>query len=203
MGHPVMRTCATSALAVLVVALSCVAGAPAAQADRGPRFTVTVDRHVVRGGERFTSTATATTECAWILEWGGDRRTTSARTLVATYSAPEVTRPTRIPLHATCFYAVSGNPRTNDRAGTNASVASGSTQRVTVTVPPSWRHTVVITVLPPSSAVSPPTSGGGPGHPGAGIPNMGGPALWALLAGICAVLLGGLAVRTSPRRVSI
>jgi hypothetical protein len=201
-GKLVMRKHASFALGVLVAVCVCVGLAPAAQADPGPAFTLTVDRHVIHSGERFTATATATTGCDWVLEWNGDRRVEDARTSVATYLAPQVSRPTRIALHVTCFYVPSRGQRSEGRGRSTAFTAEGPSQLVTVTVPPSWRRSLVITVLPPGSAVSPPGAGGGFGHPGGSLANTGGPALWALIAGLGAVLVGSAAVRTSPRRLS-
>lgn len=198
MGNRAIRTCGASALVAL---LACAGLASPAQADRGPAFALTVDRHPIHSGEPFTATATATTRCAWILEFDGDRRTADARTLVTTYTAPPVSRPTKVPLHGTCFHDPSRGRSSSDRGGT-VPLSDGSGQRIAVTVPPSWRQTLVITVLPPSSAVSPPGSGGGPGHAGGGLPHTGGPALWILLTGLGAVLVGGAAVRNSPRRLS-
>jgi hypothetical protein len=187
-----MRSRASSVLVVLVAVAACVGLGPTAQAGSGPAFRVTVDHPSVRSGQRLTATATATTSCDWVLEWNGDRRVDHARASAATWSAPQVSRPTRIPLHATCFYTSSAPSRHRGVAA-----GGGAGQRVTVRVPPSWRHTLVVTVLPASSVVSPPTAAGGP-HPGGTLPGTGGPALWLLLTGLGAVLVGGAAVRVRP-----
>lgn len=189
-----MTRCVSFALVALIATFSYLAIAPAA-AQRGPTFTLSVDRHVVHSGESFTATAVAPGECAWILEWDGDRRTSKATRVVATYTAPQVTRPTRVPLDGTCFYDLA-----RDRAGKNRSTTpshgSGSAQRLMVTVPPKWTDTVAITVLPAGTAVSPPALAGGPGDTG-GLPSTGGPALEPLLAGLTAVALGAAVALTS------
>jgi hypothetical protein len=182
---------------MLVCALACIGLPPDALADGGGSFTLKVDRHAVRSGEAFTASATAPTTCQWLLEWNGDRRVGAGRALAASYTAPQVTRPTRITLHGTCFYSSSGAQRHGSSA---RSATSGASQRVTVTVPPSWRHSEVITVLPPGGAVSPPASSGG-GHHGDGLPGTGGPALAVLIAALCALLAGSAAVRASTHRL--
>jgi hypothetical protein len=201
-GKHVKRASASCALGVLVSVLVSIGLAPAALAEGGRRFALSVDRHVIHSGEHFTATATATYTCQWMLEWNGDRRVRSGRTFTAAYTAPAVTRPTRIPLHGTCFYSPSEGRRIDVGGNRAVGTARGMAQSITVTVPPSWRHTVVVTVLPPGAAVSPPASGGGSAHPGGVIPNTGGPALLVLLAALGAVLVGSAMVRTSSRRVS-
>jgi hypothetical protein len=184
------------ALVVLVAVGACVGLGPSAQADSLPAFRLTVDRHVLHSGQSVTATATTTTRCDWLLEWNGDRHVEHARTSTATWTAPQVSRPTMIPVHATCFYA-SGAARPDA-----APRATGPGQRVAVTVPPSWRRTLVVTVLPRGSEVSAPGTVGGAGHPGGGLPGTGGPALWILFAGLGAVFVGSATVRSSPRRLA-
>jgi hypothetical protein len=185
---------------MLVVAAAGVGLAPA-QADADPRFSLSVDSRAVRGGQPLTVTGASTTRCAWLLEWNGERRIARDRAaFTASFTAPRVTRPTRLPVQGTCFYDV---PATRGQHGPRGNPrAPGSTSRSTlvVRVPPSWRHTVVVTVLPAGVAVSAPGTAGGPGHPSGGLPGTGGPALWLLLAGIGAVLAGGAVVRVRPPR---
>lgn len=170
----------------LALVLASLGPAVSAQADSGPRFKIRVDRHAVRGGEMLTATATATTSCTWVLEWSGARRVGHGDAFETSFVAPVVSRPTRILLHGTCFYT---DPRpANSSAGGN----------FVVSVPPSWRHDVGITVLPPGASVSPPQAAGGPGHAGGsggGLSGTGGPALAALLAGLVLVVTGSLLVR--------
>jgi len=199
-----MRKLRSLALVVLVALVGGIDFAPTAQADRGPTFTLTVDRHVVHSGEQFTASAGATSECDWLLEWNGDRRVQKVRRLVTTYTAPAVSGPTRIPLHATCFYAPTGSARGGNRDVTSVTGIGRTAERITVTVPQAWRHTLMVTVLPPRSAVSPPESGAGTVKPGGNLPLTGGPPLWALLAGVGTVLIGRLTARvarTTPRRM--
>jgi hypothetical protein len=195
-GRHAMKKRAAFGCVVLIAALGSVGFATAAQADPDARFELTVDRHVVHGGEQFTATATANVGCDWVLEWNGDRRVKATRVLVATYTAPPVSRITRIPLHSTCFYDPPSAQRSSARDTSPAAWDHATTQRLTVTVPPSWRRTIVITVLPRGSAVSPPDIGGGLTN-GGGLANTGGPMLWLLLVGLGSVLTGAVAVRTS------
>jgi hypothetical protein len=168
----------------VVLALVSIALAPASQAEPGPRFRLAVDRHAVHAGERLTATATATTDCTWLLEWNGERRSQVSRTLATSFVAPAVSRPTRITLHGTCFH--------------HGTRPAGSSARgnLAAFVPPSWTHTEVVTVLPPGAVVSPPHASGGPGHPGA-LPGTGGPALLTVLAGLVLVATGSVLVRRS------
>lgn len=194
-----MRRGLTFALVALVTTLAGVAIAPAARAVRGPTFALTVDRHVVHGGESFTATAVGRAECAWILQWDGDRRASKAARMVATFTAPQVTRPTKVPLDGTCFHDAARNRAGEDR-GATTSRRSGSAQRLLVTVPTKWTHTVVITVLPAGTTVSPPASAGSGAGDAGGLPGTGGPALEPLVAGIIAVLAGAATALTSRGR---
>jgi hypothetical protein len=192
------KRCASVALTMLTVAIACLGLAPA-HADADPRFSLSVDSRAVRGGQLLTVTGASTTRCAWLLEWNGERRIGRDRAaFTGSFTAPQVTRPTRLPVQGTCFYDL---PTTRaQRGGQGDTRPPGSTSRSTlvVRIPPSWRHTIVVTVLPPGSEVSAPGSGGGPGHPGGlpgGLPGTGGPALWALIAGLGALLVGTATLR--------
>jgi len=197
-----MKRFASFGLVVLVAVLACVGPVPASQADSDHRFKLTVDRHALRSGQRLTVTASAPTRCVWLLEWHGDRRHVEGSVFTTTYIAPQVSRPTRIPLHGTCFYNEPAGART---APTSAAAASNrSALTITVTVPPSWRQTVVVTVVPPGGTVSPPHQGAGsPGTGGGGLPNTGGPMFWLLIAGLASLIAGGTAAsRSRPEPAS-
>lgn len=198
-----MKTFASFGLVVVLAVLGSLGFAPTAQADPPPKAKLSVSRHVLYSDQKFTATATANTTCDWVLEWNGDRRHQVATTLTATYTAPRVTRVTKIPLRGTCFPRQPSAPPREARAPKAAAAGSGASQRLTVIVPNSWKHTITITVLPPGSAVSPPDDGNGtPPNNGGELPDTGGPALWLLVAGLWAVLAGAVAVRSSPRRAT-
>ncbi len=180
----------------LIVLVGVLALSFPAQADSASRFALKVDRKVLFSGERFTATGTSRTDCDWVLEWNGERRTGDPRRVTATFTAPSVTRLTKIPLKARCFYAAPAPPRSTGPTG----VRGGVSQRLTVTVPPSWTKTITITVLPTGSAVSPP--GGNGNGTGGVLPNTGGPQHWPLALGLGAVLLGSLVVRRAARQQS-
>jgi hypothetical protein len=152
-----------------------------------------------------TVTGTSSTTCTWLLEWNGERRIGRDRAaFTSSFLAPQVSRPTRIPLQGTCFYdSPASRPQHGSDPRDTQPPSSTSRSTFVVRIPPRWRHTVVVTVLPPRSAVSAPGTTGGPGHPGGGLPGTGGPALWLLLTGLGAVLVGSVAVRTSPRRLGV
>jgi len=162
--------------------LAVIGFAPAAQAYPEVIIDLTVNRTVLYGGETFTATATSNVDCDWTLEWNGDSRDKSASQLfVTTYTAPAVTKITKIPLHGTCVYNLpdGATPVTGKMA---ARTAAGPLT--------TWKRTIMITVLPQGSAVSP---------PGDDLPNTGGPNLWILLAGL-ALVGTGTAVTLRTRR---
>ncbi|HSV39449.1 MAG TPA: hypothetical protein VLI04_11890 [Nocardioidaceae bacterium] len=173
---------------ILVAVLAWAGLVPAANA--GEHHHVTVDRHQLRGGQSLTVTATSTSECAWVLEWNGARQAKVARVLVATFSAPAVSQRARIPLHATCFMTHSKFRTTGAHPKPSASGSGTTAQYLRVTVPPSWRHTIPITVLPSETGVLPDETG---------LPGTGGPPLWLLLTGL-GTLLGGVGLTTRRSR---
>jgi len=174
----------------LVVLISLLALAFPARADSAAQFALKVDRKVLFSDEQFTATATSKIDCDWILEWNGERKHADTRRLSATFTAPTVTRVTKIPLKGRCFYAPPAQPK----PGRAAAVRGGASQRIQVTVPPSWTRTIVITVLPAGSAVNPPDDGGSE------LPDTGGPDRWLLIVGLGAVLAGAVTVREAARR---
>jgi LPXTG-motif cell wall-anchored protein len=171
-------------VAALVGLLAVIGLAPAAQAYPEVIIDLTVNRTVLYGGETFTATATSNVDCDWTLEWNGDSRDKNAsQEFITTYTAPDVTEITKIPLHGTCVYELpeGATPVTGRQA---ARTAAGP--MVT------WKRTIMITVLPRGSAVSP---------PGDDLPNTGGPDLWILLAGLALVGAGTAVTLRSRRKV--
>jgi LPXTG-motif cell wall-anchored protein len=193
-----MKRFGSFGVTALFAVLTCFALAPSAHAaraypDAGPTFDLRVNRHLLYGGQRLVATATASVSCTWLLEWNGDRRPRTGKTFTTTYVAPAVTRLTRIPLHGTCFYDQQ-RARQHRAPARAATSATSTAEAIMVEVPPHWQQTIVITVLPPGSAVSPPI--GGHPHPGGtGLPNTGGPSRWILLTGLGVLLAGSVVVR--------
>ena len=163
-------------LGALIAALAILGFFTPAQAYPEVSINLTVDRQVIYGGESFTATASSNgTTCTWSLEWAHRVRHGESSTgtpFTTTYKAAQVKKTTKIPLHGTCSYS--------DNA------------RGTAT----WQETIMITVLPRRTAVSPPTGGGS----GTGMPNTGGPNVVFLIGGLVLLLSGATAVTVARRR---
>lgn len=131
-------------VAAVGLLLALVLLATSASAGPAPAFEVALDRHALRSGQLLTATASSTRPCEWVLEWNGTRQHAIGTRFVATFTAPPVTRPRRIPLHALCVYGdpprrTTGSPparRTRDRS------------TIVVTVPDNWQDTIDVNVLP-------------------------------------------------------
>lgn len=179
----------TSLGVVLIAFLGAMTSPAIAAPEAQGGFRVAVDRSTLHSGQVLTATGRYSGSCSWIIEWNNERRSTKAKRIVATFVAPKVTKATQIPLRATCFY-VSKAPARPARPlpSVRPNVAA---QRIVVSVPPSFRQTMTITVLPAGAIVSPPHHPGG----GGGLPNTGGPDLWILLAGIATLLVGASMTR--------
>ena len=182
MGILVKKVLSLVVAAVLGL-LATIGLAPAAQAYPEVIIDLSVNRTVLYGGQTFTATATSNVDCDWTLEWNGDSRDKNAsQNFVTTYTAPAVTQITKIPLHGTCVYTLpdGATPVTGRHA---ARAAAGPLV--------TWKRTIMITVLPRGSAVSP---------PGSNLPNTGGPDLWILLAGLSLVGAGAAVTLRSRRK---
>jgi LPXTG-motif cell wall-anchored protein len=178
----VFKKLASFSATVVVGLVAAIGFAPSAQAYPEVVINISVGRTVVFGLHDFTAVASANVTCNWTLEWNGVTRTRAGhKTFTTTFRAPNVSRVTRIPLHATCVYTVPSGAR----AVTSRTTATTASQAT-------WRRTIVITVLPARGTVTPPSQGG--------IPNTGGPDLWILLAGLGLVATGGAVVVRSKRR---
>lgn len=153
--------------------------APAAQAYPEVVIDLEVNHNVRYGGEKFTATASANVDCDWTLEWNGDSRDKGqAKNFTTTYTAPQVAKVTKIPLHGTCDYLLPDG-------------ATPVTGRAAAGPMTTWNRTIVITVLPRGSAVSSPGDGE--------LPNTGGPNLWLVVAGL-GLVAGGSAVVIRTKR---
>ncbi|MCX6397076.1 MAG: hypothetical protein NTV23_11365 [Propionibacteriales bacterium] len=188
------------ALAAFLVAFLAALALPPDTAAAAPQGTlrtgdvvVTVNRPAIRSGGALVVTGSARTSCAWIIEWNGERRTTTGRQVVSRFVAPDVRRPTRLPVRATCFSVTDPPPRTPP-----AAAGRPAAERTHVAVPSVVRDTLNVVVLPTGS-VSPP--GPGDGDAGNGLPGTGGPARWLLWAGAAALLAGVGLVLGRPQRL--
>lgn len=186
-----MKTLASLGVVILVVVMAVSVAPASGVAQASAPFKVSVDRTTLRSGQTLTATGRADRLCAWIIDWNNERRSASARRIVATFVAPQVETRTRIPLRGTCFYA--STPPRPVPAPTPTPSRSGSTaQRVTVVVPKSFNEVLTITVLPAHSVSPPgPDDDGGSG----GLPGTGGPDLWILLAGLATLLVGASLIK--------
>ncbi len=165
-----------AAFAALVAVLAIVGSQSPAQAYPEISIGLSVNRDVLYSGQDFTATAHANVTCSWDLEWNGVVRKADEHPnvdFVTTYTAPKVTKVTKIPLHGTCVYDAAETPTA---ARTTAA----------------WQRTIVITVLPRGSAVSPPV--------GSDLPNTGGPSKLFLAGGLVLLLSGAIAVTVARRR---
>jgi LPXTG-motif cell wall-anchored protein len=162
------------AFAALIAGLAVLAFSTPAQAYPDVTIDLKVNRSTLYGGQKFTATASSTgTTCNWTVEWNNRVRlgtSSDASRFRTTFTAPAVTRVTKIPLHGTCVYSTSGT-------------------RGAVT----WARTIMITVLPPSTAVSPPSGS-------SDLPNTGGPNMLFLVGGLVLLASGATAVTVARRR---
>jgi hypothetical protein len=169
------------ALTALVAVLAIVGSSSPAQAYPERKFDLSVNRSVLYGGQTFTATAIGNVTCDWTLAWNGDSREAARepnKSFKTTYTAPNVSKVTKIPLRGTCAYDLDETPvEPNFRS--------------TVT-PAVWTQKIIITVLPRNAAVSPP--GGGD------LPSTGGPDWRVLAGGLVLLVSGATAVIVARRR---
>lgn len=167
-----------------LIALLAAAGlAPAAHAYPDANINLTVNRQVLYGGETFTATGTSDVSCDWHLSWNDVVRTgqgSEGSPYRTTYTAPAVTKVTKIPLHGTCTYTQPTARQAAARAPRSSAVSA------------TWERTIMITVLPQASAVLPPTA--------SDLPNTGGPNFLFFLAGVGLLMVGASAVVMARRR---
>ena len=180
------------AAGALAAGLAVLGPVAPAQAYPETSIDVTVSSSVVHSGESFTVTAKSdNTTCSWTLRWDKAVRTGTSSTgspFTTSFTAPQVKKQQKIPLHATCQY---------DDPGSN--VRGSQT----------WQRTIVITVLGSDTSVAPPKShsgsGGSAGAAGPGgslLPNTGGPRLLIALGGLVLLVSGATAVSVSRRRAA-
>lgn len=165
-----------AAFAAFVAVLAILGAQSPAQAYPEVSISLSVDRDVLYGGQDFTATAKGNVTCDWDVAWNDTVRNAHEAPNVAfntTFTAPKVTKVTKIPLRGTCMYDAAEQPT--------------ATRTTTA-----WQRTIVITVLPRSSAVSPPV--------GSDLPSTGGPNKLFLLGGLGLLLAGATAVTVARRR---
>lgn len=192
------RRTAFGLLGVVLLALLAPVAAVAPVGAATPELALSVSRDTVYAGQDFVAAGRSDVACDWILTWNGQRKTAQdARLVRAGFEAPPVTRKTRIRLHATCFAAGPGVQR--PALPTPPAPRSGASQTVRAAVAPVRRASLVVTVLPLRDIVNPPGENPPGTNPGT-LPNVGGPALWLLVAGALLTLAGAESVRRSRRR---
>jgi LPXTG-motif cell wall-anchored protein len=165
---------AVAAFAALLVTLGF---SSAAQAYPEVQTSLTASKLTVNGGDAFSATASANVDCAWTVSWNGEERTSGGTKFVASYTAPTVTKITKVPVTATCAY-----------------VATDSSGRASA-VPTVRERELTITVLPTASAAA-----AAPSQNSADLPNTGGPNRVFLLSGLVLLLAGATAVTVARRR---
>ena len=180
-----MKKYAVSCVVALLALLAAIGFATPASAYPDVTIDLTAKPQVLYGGQTFRATGSANVDCDWTLEWNGETRTgssTSGSPFSTVYTAPDVTKVTKIPLHGTCAYL---DPTTRSSAQRSAARAAAT--------PATWTRTIIITVLPRGQA-APPTDNG------TDLPNTGGPNIAFLLGGLGLLLLGATAVTVARRR---
>lgn len=187
-------------LLLLAALVLCLGSTVVADASPVPTVKLAVDRKLLVSGETVVASARASANCSWLITWGAAKQVRTGRVASATFTAPVVTRPTRLPLRARCF-VLPAAPAASVPAAPERAVRTGGTQRLVVTVPASGEDTVTVTVLPPGNGVVSPPSDGGVSPGGDGLPDAGGPGRALLVAGLASLLGGVLAVRYARRSV--
>lgn len=187
------------AFAVLIAGLAILGFTAPAQAYPDAQINLTVNRDTLYSGQKFEATASSdSTTCDWTLEWNGtvqQGQSSPHHDFKTSFTAPQVSQDTTIPLRGTCRYQAA-----NGRGTATA------------------ERTVMITVRPARSEVSPPNSASangpkssvaGPSSSVAGpkssasgsdLPNTGGPNMVFLLGGLVLLLAGATAVTVSRRK---
>lgn len=163
------------AFATLIAGLAILGYSTPAQAYPDVSIDLKVNRSTLYAGQDFTATASSSgTTCSWTVDWNDRVRlgtSSGANRFRTTFTAPQVSEVTKIPLHGTCVSS------------------TGTSSRGAAT----WARTITITVLPPSAAVSPPIAG-------ADLPSSGGPNLLFLVGGLVLLASGATAVTVARRR---
>jgi LPXTG-motif cell wall-anchored protein len=171
-----MKKLATLCVAAMVAALLVLGTAPGASAYPDLGCDVTVDRQTVSPGDRFTATgsltgADTTKPVRWTFRWNGVTTVRTGATAKATFTAPKSKKGRVIRLTGEAQASVDGVDRT-------------CTRHLDITV------TGVVVSAPGDVA----------GSGSSGLPSTGGPAFWALVAGLALLLAGAGAVVGSRRR---
>lgn len=188
------------ALAGLVLALGgsliILASALPAQAYPELTFEAHTDRLEVGFNDDLVTHSQSSVTCEWTHEWDGKKKKSTGKTADFTWSAPQVTKPTVMPVTFTCAYS----------SATGGGKAAPTAQ--------AWTKSVNVTVLPAGSAqrtagqaaVQSAEQGAGPAAAAAApqvagvLPNTGGPNMLVLSGGVVLLLLGGAAAWFARRR---
>jgi hypothetical protein len=130
------------------------------------------DHEVVRSGDTFTVTAASNVGCNWELTWNNDERAGSAAQFEATFTAPDVTKISKLPLQGVCTYA--------DPSKTARAAASSP-------------HELTITVLPVANGTAAHSNA-------ASLAGTGGPDQMVLLSGVVLLFAGATVAMVARRR---
>lgn len=178
------------ALAVSLVGIS------AAQAYPTPVFKLSLNRHVVYGGDSFAVTVTSSVECTtWKVDFLGQSRSGhNVKTFAATFVTPKVKKKETRQVTAICTYSAAVGA-----AGTAIRITAASSGRLRAAVtilPRTGTGTGTATGTGNNSGSTPTTSN----DSGSGLPNTGGPAFWIILLALVLVIGGGVAMVRNRRR---
>lgn len=181
------------ALAGLALALggSFVVMGPVLPAQAYPEITFDADvNHVqVSASDDLITHSEASVECDWTHEWGGKQQKGKGRTKDSTWSVPDVSEPTLMPVTFTCVYERSSG-------GKAAPTTATWTRTIDVTVVP--RGTSGARVAAQARAAA--QGSFGPTPVRATLPATGGPGWLVLPGGLVLIVLGGLAAWYARRR---
>jgi len=183
-------------VAAFIAMAVAVVGMGTAQAYPTPVFSLTLNRHVVYGGDTVQATVKADVTCTtWTVQFLGQTATGhNTETFVHTFTTNKVAKKQVHQVTARCTYD---------------SAAAGAGNAVRIVAAQSGLLHSPVTILPRSSGSggvdgngngngsSGATSGSGGGS---GLPNTGGPAFWIALLALALVLGGGAAMARGRRQ---
>jgi uncharacterized protein (DUF58 family) len=167
-----LATCALVMLGLVAV------GSPA-QAYPQQGFTVSIVAQTVHSGAVVSAYARSQNPCAWSASFAGQSDAATGKQFHMQFTAPQVHRPTTVPLRVSCVTATPGG------GGTSVAVHTQT-----------YHRTINVRVLPATAAAQ----AGSQASAGGAMPNTGGPNLGLLAAGGVLVLGGGAAITAGMRR---
>lgn len=152
----------------------------AAQAYVDPTIEVTVSDTTVIEGSTFTASASSNISCdTWTLSFDGTAEKGSGKAFSTGFTAPDVTKKTKLPLVGTCDY---------DDADLSSAPAAANAAAVVPAASRALSRTITITVLPKGA------------EDDGALPDTGGSNLSLLLIGGMLVVAGGGVTYAARRR---